>query len=361
MMINTDMFRRSLGEHFGGADGWEFQIVTVPSKSKYRLCIVRADNPKLGTSLAIKANKGADKNEEQFRALDALYSQGVQCVRPHYIDKKKRFFVMDWVDAPLLGLELGGNTHDKLIVDAGRWLSNSQKLTVSPSVRPSQLRKPKIRHISGDRTTKRLAASLKKRLKDPSAFQTVPVRLHGDFTIGNIFCAPDGLMGFDAQFDDFGSPFHDAARLLLSLAEARHHAEQSGTCWPGSFEKDRQSFFEGYGPLRPEDVPSFDLFEDCAWFTRWVRLRSRNPGDPSISFFTRELEDRRLLGTKTTPKRPGRLVKHPSEQSAHWTCEEYRDQRFSGAAGRAGPRASKFAVSHWFATLSRAFSGSTKG
>ncbi len=307
--LDPEMLRRSLCAHFGGTDNWQFETVADPSGSKYRLCILRATNADTGRDVAIKANTGCDRNEEQFRALEAFYNEGVDSIRPFYIDSSKLFFVMEWVDAPLLAQQLGGTHHEELIAEAGRWLSKMQSLTANNTLDASKIRKPKLRRLRGDPNVQKLHKTLSKRLGDPKVLQNKPVRLHGDFTIFNVFSTHKRLLGFDAQVDAYGIRFHDASRFLLSLARARHDASHAGNGWPGSAEQDRQSFFIGYGSILEEDLWLFDLMEDCMYFNSWRRLRSRKGNAASIQYFDQELGNRGLLGDEGNTTRPGRLVK----------------------------------------------------
>ena len=319
MSLDPEMLRRSLCAHFGGTDNWQFETVADPSGSKYRLCVLRATNLDSGRDVAIKANTGRDRNEEQFKALVAFYNEGVDSIRPFYIDSSKLFFVMEWVDAPLLEQQLGGTHHDELIADAGRWLSKMQKLTENSTIYASNIRKPKLKRLRGDQAVQKLFKSLNKCLGDPKVLQKTPVRLHGDFTIFNVFSTHNRLLGFDAQVHAYGIPFHDATRFLLSLARARHDASHAGRGWPGSTEQDRQSFFKGYGPILEEDLWLFDLMEDCIYFNSWRRLRSRKGDAASIQYFDQQLGKRGLLGDEGQKTRPGRLVKNSGTNREIWT------------------------------------------
>ena len=156
MSLDPEMLRRSLCAHFGGTNSWQFETVADPSGSKYRLCILRAINADSGRDVAIKANTGRDRNEEQFNALEAFYNDGVESVRPFYIDSSKLFFVMEWVDVPLLEQQLGGPRHHELIADAGRWLSKMQNLTENNTIDASNDRKPKLKRLRGDQVAQKL-------------------------------------------------------------------------------------------------------------------------------------------------------------------------------------------------------------
>ena len=340
MSLDPEMLRRSLCAHFGGTNSWQFETVADPSGSKYRLCILRAINADSGRDVAIKANTGRDRNEEQFNALEAFYNDGVESVRPFYIDSSKLFFVMEWVDAPLLAQQLGGTHHEELIAKAGRWLSKMQNLTENNTIDASNIRKPKLKRLRGDQAVQKLYKTLNKSLGDPKVLQKTPARLHGDFIITNVFLSRNRLLGFDAQVDAYGIPFHDASRFLLSLARARHDASHAGNSWQGSAEQDRQSFFDGYGAIHEEDLWLFDLLEDGMYFNSWRRLRSRNVDTAGIQYFDQELGKRGLLGDRGETTRPGRLVKNSENNQEIWT----RDVPY----GR--PRSSKSFVSQVKAT-----------
>lgn len=332
-----DAIQHSLCAHFGATEGWVIETVMTRPGDK-GLSVIRARNETIGRDLAVKADKVRWRNADQYRAIKALFDAGTRCVAPYYLDPSQRFFVMDWIDAPLLTHRLGGDDHDAWIRDVGRWLDNLQTVTgrePGGRVKPYRFR---LSSRSPDKTVADVWKPLVRRLKKADLYEAGLVRLHGDFHPGNVFCASDGVVVFDPQRDRFGNPFQDVARFLLGLGLARQEADEHGRPWAGDAETDRKSFFDGYGPLRHDRVWLFDLIEEFIVAKTWRRLRRKDREGGPCRYLESELERRGLLGGDPEGVRPGRLVVPADGSLAVWSldgAEPPRAARMTAMARRA--------------------------
>ena len=311
-----EVCRKALGARYGDPDGWAFELVSRGGGRS----VLSASQKSSGRRVAVKFNGSNQKNREQFRALDGMHRAGVDCVRPLFFDDEGRFLVLEWVDAPLLIQELASPQRNALILKSGQWLARLQQSTVGSAKLLSKVRSMRIPKSDGDETIAEASARLKKRMKRANLPRKELVKLHGDFHVENVFCAPDRLPVFDPHFDGYGNPFEDAARFLLSLALSRQVAAEAGRPWPGDAEMDRWSFFGGYGALRNEHIGLYDLIEDYIYFTTWLRHRRRRPDCARCRFLERELKVRGVLDSANTGPRPGRLAVGPGGTPI-WTRE----------------------------------------
>lgn len=309
------------------------------------MSVVMARNSSSRQRVAIKAFKWKKRNRDQFNAMKALHETGVDCVKPLYIDHRDRFFVMEWVDAPLLGDQLAGDHHNDLIFRSGQWLAKMQEATVRQTRPRSKVRKIRMPRTSGDEIAEGVLANLKTRMKHSDFQRLGCVRVHGDIHTNNYFVIPDGVMAFDAQYDSFGNSFQDPAQFLFRLAIYRRNANDTRRPWPGSSETDRKSFFEGYGPIQQQHLWMFDLMEDYYFCNKWCSLRKRKRDDPRYDFLETELERRGLIGANKPTSRPGRLSVGPNDSTPYWTCETAplpKEQRSSRIVGQTVARLASF-------------------
>ena len=254
------VLRPSIGEYFREVDDWFFECVKC-RPGKNGMTLFRASNNDGSIQVAIKSHKKKQLNKEQFLATEAMYRSKVRFVRPIFLDHGCRFFVMEWVDAPLLSSELGSSQHNTIISSAGKWLADMQAATGAGPRKSGVIRDFRRPKVSFDWTFFRALLQFRKRIRETVSSSADLVRLHGDYHSGNIFRTENGLLGFDAQYDGFGSPFRDVARFLLDLALKRNAFECAGHSWPGDAESDRRNFFEGYGAIDLEMISMFDLVE----------------------------------------------------------------------------------------------------
>lgn len=316
-IIHPDIILRSLRDFDCGEGNWEFSILKE-RQAPGMMSVLLATNAPTERRVVVKAHKRKRRNLDQFKALEAMLEAGVSCVKPLHLDSKHRFFLMEWIDAPLLASCLGKDGHDDLIRQSGQWVSQLQRATATRKPPLRMLHTLRVPSVRGDTQMKAIAADLRKRLLISDLHRSGVVRLHADFHATNIFCLPEGLMAFDAQYNRFGSPFHDPATFLMSLAILRERAAKKNA-WCGSAEHDRKSFFSGYGPLAREEVGLFDLVEDFVWVNSWARARAKNLSRGYCRILEKELEMRGLLGAAPPSHRPGRLVAEVDGAGPSWS------------------------------------------
>ena len=305
-----DELRRSLADWYGNPGNWTVELVSEKGTGNRRR-LFRADDRSSGKSLAIKVNHAPQRNREQFKALVALHRQTSASVRPLWIAHDDAFFVMEWIDSPLLEKKLAGLKRSAWIRRAGEWLSRLHRSTAGGSEPIVAREVLQVAEDGDDGTVSAVAAKLDARLQrlDPPACQLS--MLHGDFTPRNIFCTSDGLLAFDAQRYVRGLPHLDVARFLVSLAVRRKRAAQSLRPWLGSAEKDRTLFFEGYGPLRDEHLELYGLIEDIELLQRWRSRRQTEMDGRVCRILEAELRMRGLLDKAASgrPDAAGALIR----------------------------------------------------
>lgn len=280
-----------LARRFGDIDRW--RVLPIHSKdfpSGRYLRMYRVRNPSQGYEFAIKFNSERTRNLEEHTGLTTLRAVTSDCINPVHLDEKNRFFVLDWCPHPLLSDALHGANRASALRRAGAWLSHVHKSTQGPA--PKSARIHRLSTSKDKKIRARLAAGL----------PTPTTMIHGDFHTGNLFAAPDQLLGFDREQNFYGNPYFDVAKILVNQAELRDKAALSGAAWDGSHELDRKAFFDGYGPIPEADLSVFDLTEDQVLFKLWDRRKKRKNG-----VLDTQMKAQGLL-PDPPETRPGRLV-----------------------------------------------------
>lgn len=307
--------RKALGRQFGDADGW---AITVARKfgaaSGRKRSIFRAHNATLGRTVALKAHSSRSRNWTEFRALQSLHRHTGDCVSPIFLDPGARFYAMDWIDAPLLSKQMNGPERQTSLILAGKWLAH---LHTARDRIPFLKRTVKFLHLpiwDRHRLVREVASKLRQRMRHVNVSSGPVAMLHGDIHLGNLFGTGERVVAFDREFDCYGLTFLDVAKILNDMADRRDQAAEQDLPWPDDAEIDRRLFFEGYGPLKEEDLPLFDLTEDLALFKKWRRKIRR--GD---NRYTNELGARGLLEGYGQTARPGRLVAGSGARGDYWS------------------------------------------
>jgi Ser/Thr protein kinase RdoA (MazF antagonist) len=303
---------RSLGDILGHPGPWLVRSVEQRGCSGPRSLILHGYNSATGQSVAIKANSEVHRNREQFAALRSLRAHTEECVAPVALSEDGRFFVMDWVDAPLLSDTLGTHAAGRrtAIIAAASWLAKLHSVTLRrvsapgsrsldvfrlPCVDPARV------GMTAISASERLRARVSRCKRQARAGPVV--MLHSDFKPENLFSKDGRVIAFDRQFNCHGIAFLDVAHFLSCLAQLRDAAAADGNPWDGDAESDRRHFFEGYGPLKWRDLELFDLVEDVLLFRRWYPFAIR--GLPHLD---RQMQARGLLEQMVPKRRPGRLA-----------------------------------------------------
>lgn len=212
------------GAPFQKQSGWSVAPVhrqVVPNGVKTVVSVTCAT-----VRLAAKTNVDRAGTLGQARALDTLATalSRDDVVPSLYVDPAGAFFLMPWVDAPVMWDCLYGDARASearalsLIGDAGRWLRRLHDARLVPGT-PSAAKRPfTIRQSPDDADD---LVGLSRRLMDPLREMRGRPRedamLHGDFQAKNLFVCEDGLRTFDVPRPVAGHPLGDVARFLLAL------------------------------------------------------------------------------------------------------------------------------------------------
>lgn len=316
----VEQLRSSLGKRYGDPNGWSIRVISEQGRPGRERRLLRARHAG-GQCLAIKQNSAPAHNRRQYRALRNLRRATPECVAPHYISEDAQFFVMDWVDAPLLGERLTGPERLADLRRMGSWLARLQSATTR---HPLLVRKPySFRSPTGDldAITTSIEARLRARL-DLVSYRDGPLTmLHGDLHPGNVFVTEEEIVVFDRKLDRYGTAFIDIAAFLISLGHLRALAAAAGHPWSGNEEEDRKHFFEGFGAIQEGDLALYDLIEDITIFQRWLKHGSEE--DP---WFYDRMRSQGLIEPAIYNSRPGRMVVNGGS-AAYWTSEHAPPQR----------------------------------
>lgn len=301
----SDAIRSSLGGTYGDPDGWSVDLISMKGRVGRERRIFRALHAASGRRFAVKANSVPADNKRQYRALRGLGRKTDDSVRAFHISTDHRFFVMEWVDAPLMIERLPGPDRQPDITRVGAWLARLHATTAThPFLAPKQ---HVVRLPEGDagELAEEVAWNLRERMGTLRVRSGPTAMLHGDFHPGNLFVANERILAFDRKFHASGTIFFDIATFLVDIAHLRNRALMEGRPWHGNMETDRRCFFAGYGAIREKHLALHDLVEDLIVFRRW---HHRYVQRDEYRWFEEQMRIRGLPERSGGIARPGRLV-----------------------------------------------------
>lgn len=293
-----------IGRQFGSADGWNINAVMTIGASSRKRSFFRARDGS-GHSFAIKQHSSRRRNRTEFKALETLHRLSPKSVAPLYLAKDYRYFLMSWIDGPLLSDVIGQPGREALLHQAGAWMAGFHGASHR---RPMFMRSKKAPALeapirNGSDVIATAATRLRENLNRLSKGTAPMATLHGDLHAGNFFVRDGDLIAFDREQDTFGLTFLDVAKFLTDLTQRRDAAAAEGRPWDGDPDSDRRAFFDGYGPVRQDQVALFDVVEDLFTFRQvWRRIQSAARPEQDALFPVA------LRGIPGNAPRAGRLI-----------------------------------------------------
>lgn len=311
MFKELETIEITLATLFGKRPPWELEIIYENRVGQGMDCILRATHPKSGFRVAVKKNAAIERNQQQFLALSALRAATPDCVKPHGLAPDCSFYVMRWIDAPLLMKRMRKPDRLEAIGRAGAWLramhdgSTDDTPTVDRSIATPE--------ISGGQPCPEMDEVLRRleeRLQAFPAHESRAVLLHTDFQLHNLFDTGDRLIAFDPVSYRRGNAGFDISRFLVGLNLFRQLFELRGHPWPGAAEADREAFLSAYGPLADMPENLLDRIEEVQIVRLWSQFSSITEFDQGAqrraSILSEMLRERGLLDTGLRAQASGR-------------------------------------------------------
>lgn len=292
----------SLAERFGGTpDAWTLKKSYSKRAKGSANRVFFAKNRESGLAVAVKANVLKDANERNFRALVNLRRVVPDSVRPFFIAEDRSFFVMEWVDAPLLIDKMRGPARRAALGRAGAWLARLHDVTGTGRAVEEQLKTLPLPAVKANRSDEisRVCAVLEHRYWALKGRTAPCAMLHGDYQLHNLFDQGDRVLGFDRPRDRTGAVYFDLARFCVGIRLYRDLDGARGKIWPDDAMTDRRWFLDGYGERPEEDAALASFVEDLVLFRRWrhfhVRAEKSRTCRERAALTRVQLVERRLL------------------------------------------------------------------